>query len=158
MGSFEEGFAFDGARKGFILGGGVGAGFLSHEMIFQSRSDTENAAVFLTEFKIGGAPSNSLEVYFISKGAHLADEEITLNAAGVTKYLGKTGTGVFLTGGVGLTTIETSDEGFGLFGGIGFEFAKHFTVETNILYSRVDEASTDSESFSFRVTVNGLAF
>jgi hypothetical protein len=62
-------FAFDDERKGFILGAGVGGGFLSHSFI--EGQFTQSDVVFLTDFKIGGAPSNILEVYFIAKSYSL---------------------------------------------------------------------------------------
>jgi len=52
-------FAFDGKRKGFIIGGGIGGGFLSNKTSFGSSSNTESEGVFLT-LKIGYAPSNTL--------------------------------------------------------------------------------------------------
>ncbi|MCZ6818589.1 MAG: hypothetical protein O7G31_03775, partial [Calditrichaeota bacterium] len=57
--------AFDGQRAGFILGGGIGAGFLSNKTSFGSFSNTESETVFLTNFKIGYAPSNTLEIYYV---------------------------------------------------------------------------------------------
>ena len=84
-------------------------------------------AVFLTEFKIGGAPSNTLEVFLIAKGSHLGESDLTLTAAGISKYFGTSETGLFVTGGVGLSDVEFA-EGLGLFGGVGYEFSKHFSI------------------------------
>ena len=150
-------FAFDGQRKGFILGGGVGGGFLIMKSSSSFGEFTESNAVFLTEFKIGGAPSNTLEVFLIAKGSHLGESDLTLTAAGISKYFGTSETGLFVTGGVGLSAVEFA-EGLGLFGGVGYEFSKHFSIQGDILYSRVRERLNDSDSFNFRVTLNALAF
>ena len=61
LGSINSVQAFDGERKGFIIGLGVGTGFTSI-------SDWEEYKFgFQTDFKIGFAPSNSLTIYYNSK-------------------------------------------------------------------------------------------
>ena len=85
---------------------------------------------------------------------------------GITKYLDAASeTGLFLTGGLGLSAIDAPFEedvdastGFGLFAGIGHEFSSHWTIEADILYSKVEEFGVDLDSFGVRVSVNVLAF
>jgi opacity protein-like surface antigen len=167
-------FAFDGKRKGFILGGGLGFGYLSTNVSVQSESDSEGQGVFLTEFKIGYAPSNTLEIYYISKGSWWGAGDITfvmtISAIGVSKYLdSKEETGVFLTGGLGLAASDApfekdidSSNGWGLFGGIGYEFANHWTIQADILYSHISEEVFDinitNDYIGIRATINVLAF
>ncbi len=163
-------FAFDGERKGFILGGGIGAGYLSNTTSFNSFSDTDGRAVFLTNFKIGYAPSNTLEIYYISKVSWWGESDKTfilgLSAIAATIYIDNTTeTGWFISGGLGLSVLDApfesnveSSNGFGLFGGGGYEFSSHWSVEVDLLYSTITDAGVDFNSFGVLVTVNVLAF
>lgn len=164
-----EAFAFDGQRKGFILGGGIGGGFLSNKFSAGPFSTTEGEAVFASEFKIGYAPSNDFEIYYIGKGSWWGESDVALliglSAVGISKYLGTSSTGFFVTGGVGLSAIDApfeegaeADYGFGLFGGAGYEFARHWTLEADILYNHISESGIDLNSIGFRLSINGLAF
>jgi hypothetical protein len=90
----------------------------------------------------------------------LGESDLDLSAAGISKYLGESETGLFVTGGVGLSNVKGS-EGLGVFGGAGYEFEKHFSVQADILYSRIRERFgrfSRSDSFNFRITLNALAF
>jgi len=172
-------FAFDGERKGFIIGGGIGAGYLSNTSSFNS--DTDSRAVFLTNFKIGYAPSNTLEIYYISKASGWGRSDITfilaLSAIAATFYFDKeTETGWFISGGIGLSTLDppleknaesskgfdlfggSGSSGFGFFGGSGYEFSSHWSVEFDLLYSTITEGGADFNSFGVLLTVNVLAF
>jgi len=163
-------FAFDGERKGFILGGGLGAGYLSNSVSVNSFSDTDSRAVFLTNFKIGYAPSNTLEIYYISKVSWWGASDITfilgLSAIAATIYIDNTTeTGWFIAGGLGLSALSApfetdveSSNGFGLFGGGGYEFSSHWSVELDLLYSTITERGADFNSFGVLLTVNVLAF
>ena len=176
-------FAFDGQRKGFIVGGGLGGGFLSNKFSLGPSSNTASQGVILTEFKIGYAPSNTLEIYYINKGSWWREtffegsffEDggtalLALSAVGVTKYLGTSGTGLFVTGGLGPAIFDSPSKldvhpsiGFGLFGGVGYEFSKHWSVQADVLYLNISEADisdpdSDLDSFGFRVSLNFLAF
>ena len=168
--TYNNVFAFDGERKGFIIGGGIGAGYLSNTTSFNSFSDTDSRAVFLTNFKIGYAPSNTLEIYYISKVTWwgVNDKAFLLGLAviAITVYANNTThTGWFISGGLGLSTLDApfekdleSSNGFGLFGGGGYEFLSHWGVELDLLYSTITDAGVNFNSFGVLVTVNFLAF
>ncbi len=163
-------FAFDGERKGFILGGGIGGGFLSNIASVGSFSNTESEGVFLTNFKIGYAPSNTLEIFYVSKVSWWGESDflftLGLSSVTVTFYFNETSeTGWFASGGVGLSSLAApleedigTDYGFGLFGGGGYEFAAHWSVEVDLLYSMIKESGVDFNSFGVLVSVNFLAF
>lgn len=163
-------YSFDGERKGFILGGGIGAGYLSNSSSYESYSSTDNRGVFLTNFKIGYAPSNTLEVYYISKVSWWSKTDITyalgVSAIAVTFYTdSETETGLSISGGLGLSALSApfetdveSSSGFGVFGGAGYEFANHWTVELDVLYSSISDGGADLNSFGVQLTVNVLAF
>ena len=163
-------YSFDGERNGFILGGGIGGGYLSSSTSYESYSTTDNRGVFLTNFKIGYAPSNTLEIYYTSKVSWWAETIMTyalgISAIAATYYTdAETETGLSLSGGLGLSTLSApfessygSSNGFGLFGGAGYEFAKHWSVELDVLYSTISESETNLNSFGVRLTVNVLAY
>jgi len=168
--AFSSLYAFDGERKGFILGGGIGAGFNSNTESFNAFSETHSRAVFITNFKIGYAPSNTLEIYSIGKASWWGESDkisrLVLSAIAITVYFDNTtDTGWFISGGLGLSTLDTpfesnseSSNGFGLFGGGGYEFSSHWSLEVDLLYSTITERVTDLNSFGVLVTVNFLAF
>ena len=153
--------AFDGQRKGFILGVGFGAGALNYD----GRDFSFNKVTFENNFKIGYAPSNSFEIYyanivsyFETMGRSYASGAACL---AMTKYLKPEGKGFFICGGAGFgyfweTDWDTIDEsGFGAFGGIGYDIGKHWYVQAEVVYTRLE---TGSHSWGFRVTLNTLAF
>ncbi len=156
-------------RKGFIIGGGIGVGGLSMTASAGGLSATETRGVFQTDFKIGYAPSNTLEIYYISKVAWWGESDVTLiqglSSIGLSNYLNRqTETGVFLTGGVGISTFDAPFEdvaasnGFGLFGGVGYEFAPHWTVQGDLLYSSITEAGVKLSSVGVRVGIQVLGY
>ena len=174
--AFSNLYAFDGVRKGFILGGGIGAGYLSNTNSFNSFSVTDSRVVFLTNFKIGYVPSNSLELYYTSKVSWWSQsKDITgsstifttgLSAIAATLYIDNTiKTGWFVSGGFGLSILDepfesysASSNGFGFFGGGGYEFSGHWSVELDLLYSTITDAGNEFNSFGVLMTVNFLAF
>ncbi len=168
--AFSNLYAFDGERKGFILGGGIGAGFLSSTESFNSFSNTNSRTVFLTNGKIGYAPSNTLEIYSTGKASWWGESgkisRLLLSAIAITVYFDNTTeTGWFISGGLGLSTLDTpfetnseSSNGFGLFGGGGYEFSSHWNLEVDLLYSTITEKGKDFSSVGVLVTVNFLAF
>ena len=168
-------YAFDGERKGFILGGGLGVGYLSNttswDFSYDTGSRTESRMVFQTYFKIGYAPSNTLEIFYRSRISWWSEHSLFwlgLGAVAFTLYFDNISeTGWFVSGGIGhsnmseldiLGTSPVSRSGFGLFGGAGYEFSSHWTVEVDLQYSAVTDDRRDTDSFGVLVTVNVLAF
>jgi hypothetical protein len=149
--------AFDGLRKGFLLGGGAGPGYL-----FNKGTDRFCLA---TSFKIGYAPSNSFEIYYLNSvswfGAGTSTFVNGITGLGLTKYFRSEGRGFFVLGGVGLAALveiagNEHATGFGLIGGIGYDIAKHWSIQGDIIYTT--QPDEDWHSVGVRVTVNFLAF
>ncbi|NIR46851.1 hypothetical protein GWO43_00030 [candidate division KSB1 bacterium] len=155
-------------RKGFIVGGGIGAGYLRNQaggLLF----GTTNRATFLTDFKIGYAPTNALELYYVNKVSWWGESGTTviigLSSLGFSVYTdNRTATGLYLTGGAGLSTVDAPFEsvdasyGFGLFGGIGYEFAEHVSFQTDLLYSHITDFGVELDSFAIRLMITVLAY
>jgi opacity protein-like surface antigen len=162
-------YAFDGERKGFILGGGLGVGYLSNTTSPDFLSDTKSRLAFQTNFKIGYAPSNTLEIFYSNKVSWWSRSGLYvlgLSAAAFTLYFDNTSeTDWFVSSGIGFSSIGEikfdnvdSGSGFGLFGGAGYEFSNHWTVEVDLLYSNVTVRDNDYDFFGVLVTINVLAF
>jgi hypothetical protein len=148
--------AFDGLRKGFILGGGAGPGYLTYEEV--------DKFCLATNFKIGFAPSNTFEIYYLNSVSWFGISSSTfvngLTGLGLTKYLNPEGRGLFVFGGVGLALLwelggNESGSGLGLTGGAGYDIAKHWSVQADVTYCSISDAPNN---VSVRVSVNFLAF
>ena len=158
-------------RKGVILGGGLGGGVNHIDDFSNFRSDqltslTTNATL-LTEFRIGYAPSNTLEIYYFGKGSWWRKDDVTillgLTGLGVTKYLVQSGNGVFLKGGLGFALFDTpfddpfnSSDGFGLFGGLGYKLSRHWSIETDVFFAYINGSGGDLVIAGFKITLNFL--
>jgi hypothetical protein len=180
--------AFDGQRKGFILGGGAGFGYTSftqevsidyngyHESV---ESDREDNIAFMTDFKIGYAWDNYWAIYYTSKVSWFGmenslDDNVTiangLGAAAVTHWFKPQAPSWFVAGGVGYSTwaLPFEDDppdtwiGPGLFMGGGYEFSRHWGVEGYLVWGKPQEEEwgieVSSNTFSFMLTVNVLGY
>lgn len=156
-------------RKGFIIGGGIGIGGMAIEANSILGSGEATRSAFLTDFKIGYAPSNILEIYYINKVFWWGESGFTLihalSTIGLSAYTNKrTGTGLFITTGVGISTVDAPFEnvnasyGLGLFGGLGYEFIPHWSFEVNLLYSHISDLGVNLDLFGIRLTINGLGY
>ncbi len=130
--------AFDGERKGFLLNLGAGFG-----QTFSS-SGSYNTTGFVTDFKIGGGPSNKVQVYYTNRVLWYSYDFTTttfakgMSAAGVSYFLKPQSPSLFFSGALGLAAINTSsgrssDPGFGFTLGVGFELASHFIWEITFM-------------------------
>ena len=144
--------AWDGERKGFILGAAGGFGFIT------ITGDTPagfplprtTSILFGTDAKIGIAPTNQVEYYlfgysswFSSSGTFSLNE---LMGLGLTYYPKREflepAKSFFVSCGIGasyLKPFNSSDPeryGFGLTFGGGYEFKRHMRVEGNFIWSK----------------------
>jgi len=136
---------FDGQRKGFVLGGGLGfapvmkwsADAASGEKLY---GFDESKAGMAAHFVIGYAPSNSTMLVYL--GNSTANNSTLLrrnqvvqgvNALGFYKYFGRSKRQFFATAAAGLYGFDASDAGmarsrFGWLIGFGNEFSRHWQV------------------------------
>ncbi len=175
--------AWDGQRKGFILGVGSGFGLTSFTQEVEylgvsETSDRENKLALNTDFKIGYAPNNTLAIYYDNKVSwfgitNALGEDVTitngLSSLGVTYFFNQAAPSPFLSGGIGISSWaapfeENTDTwtGFGLFVGGGYEFARHWSTEINLMWgnpsNEVSGVEITSNSFSLMFTVNVLGY
>lgn len=182
-------FAFDGKRKGFILGFGAGFSNISFKQKIEGygesiNSDKENKIGFGTDFKIGYAPNNRVEIYYFSKVAWFSlvnalNENVTISdgvaGAGLSYYLSpklkeyEWTSSSFISGGLGWsgwsTPFEEDSEswsGTGFFVGGGYEFSKHYRIEADLYINNpsIDEGdyTFTTNSTVFMITFSALAF
>lgn len=131
--------AFDGKRKGFILGGGLGYSPVLHWNIPDAVGETTGG--FAGEFLIGFAWNDrNMIVYQSNLGIGSSDHLGSCNNFGQVyqgadyfHYFGRRGNALFVTGGIGLVDYFTQYEnlegdGMGYSLGAGYEFAKQMQV------------------------------
>lgn len=156
--------AFDGQRKGFILGVGAGLGVSSFTQTLDvsglgsETSDRETKVGVAADFRIGWGVDDQLLLYYDNRAnwfsvENVFDESVTLvdglSTFGASYYFQPAAPSAFVTGGIGWATWTTPFEeessgalGFGLYGGGGYEFNKLLSVEGSISYGMPsDEAS-----------------
>ena len=166
-------FAFDGKRKGFILGFGAGFSNISFKQKIEGyggsiTSDKENKIGFGSDFKIGYAPNNKVEIYYFSKVAWFSilnalNDNVTISdgvaGAGLSYYLSpklnenEWTSSTFISCGFGWsgwsTPFEEGSEswtGLGFFVGSGYEFSKHYRIEANLF---INNPSTKESGYTY---------
>jgi hypothetical protein len=154
-------FAWDGKRKGFVLGVGAGGGLASNKPYANSsgfgaggttEGERESKFAIMTDFKIGYAPSNQVAIFWMSKVAWFGYDVVYQNqvlqsytiangigGVAVAYYFNPEGPSPYLTGGLGFSTYDAPFEenfdgfsGSGFALGAGYEFSKHWSVEGNL--------------------------
>ena len=151
--------AWDGERKGFILGLGIGPGYSSYP---------EKGGLFTT-VKAGYAPTNQLLILseistvYISGLSHSTDN-LFQGIFGVSVQffpIEEPGNGVYLLAGAGIHNMAfyrddweggSNNYGFGIRGGVGYEFIKHFSVEGIVQQGFHSESYLSSTSYGIAFT------
>lgn len=171
-----EAQAFDGSRRGFILGLGAGWGEARQalsvtlgDMEFDASSDHSGIA---TDFRIGGGVSDqwllywtSQQVFFDSGGGAMAQG---IGAVGATWYSRAEAPALLLEGGVGLGGVADldgggTDTGFGIMLGAGYEFARHWQLEATWSHTEagsvgLGEFGADASLSTVRVTLCWMGY
>jgi hypothetical protein len=166
-------FGFDGQRKGFILGGGIGID-IGHSKFHRTLTghdferDRETKQFGLggaTDFKIGYAPSNQLEIVYRNKASIVPMESVPvfiLNSVNVNFYFKEQGPSPLISVGLGLAVNiypfvrgSITRTGFGFHIGAGHEISKHWAVVFGYIYIAPKdeyESSYVKEVSQFRIS------
>jgi hypothetical protein len=166
--------AWDGQRKGFLLGFGLGPGVTSFTQKVQmgmvsTESSREDKLAVMTDFKIGFAPDNTWAIYYTSKVSWFGITNVYGNKVTVTNGLGAVAVSYwfnqqapspFIAGGLGFSTWSLPFEdnppdtwiGPGLFAGGGYEFSKHVSIEGYLSWGKPKD-----EEFGIEVSSNALS-
>ncbi len=183
-------FAWDGKRKGFIIGVGAGGGLASYKpyVIFADNETSEGERTskfaFMSDFKIGFAPSNQVALYWMSKVAWFGytleyhDQFIDIRQSytiangiggvGCAYYFQPEGPSPYVTAGLGFSSWDAPFEensdgitGSGFVLGAGYEFSKHWSLEGNLTWGSPNEKDDEELGFktlAVRITVNVLGY
>jgi hypothetical protein len=157
--------AWDGQRKGFLLGIGFGAGFdsyskIQYDPISPVKEDNSQFA-FAASPRIGYAINNQLAIYysrhpllFSVKTAENKDLALTscIEAISMQYYFSDKAPSVYVGGGAGVGYFFDSKKsnysvhalkGIGLFGTVGYEPRKHILSEFSLHYKSPQSGSSD---------------
>lgn len=163
------------SARGLSWAGGLGAGITSYVIEMEgigqtfATSDRFNKFSFMTDFKIGYAPTEQIEIYYSSKGAWWGEDGITFlhsyETATVSYYFLPQSPTFYINGGIGFSSLSApfeentdTDIGFGFLIGGGYEFIRHFTVEANLMYGEPQESGFTFKGLVPRVVVTATAF
>jgi hypothetical protein len=171
--------AFDGQRKGFVLGAGLGGGVYTFtQSLDMAKSDRVTEGVITTDVRIGGGLNDEFVLCWHARTSWFGIE----NALGdeVTIASGVAGLGLlihpdpelnrwYFSGTLGLSSwgapLESGVEtwwGFGAKLGVGLEFVPHWGIELSLGLGTPDStedflrASTDF--YAAELTIVGLAY
>ena len=174
-------WAFDGKREGFILGGGLGLGVTTYKYELGSQKrDREDNGAFATDFKIGYSPNAKLQVYYFTKStwfkadyAFYDDETIlsSVGGLGITINMKNEAPTFYVSGGLGYSEWTFLFEeyapphmtGFGIFGGAGYEFSRHYNFGLDLTYGTPTHnynhyGKSSVNPVSIKLTLNALAY
>jgi hypothetical protein len=155
--------SFDGQRKGFVLGFGVGPGFLQG-----LGQEHFSRAGFQTDVTIGIGINDQLEFHYTGKQFWYYNEDLFFSLAnplvGLSYYLKPQAPSAFLSASAGLSIgvapssdfVATGGPGFHI--GCGFEFARGFSTKFDIVTSIMIADNDKWNPWNFILSVNILGY
>ena len=171
--------AFDGNRKGFVIGGGLGfaptATWKSDPVTidfgfgtYTYKLDESNSAVALNLLLGYAWDEHNMIVYegnVVGYKVGNADVSQGFNGASWYHYFGPVGKSAFLTAGLGVYVLQVegddADMGGALQFGGGYEFARHWQVGGYLGFGKTkdpDISGLDYTHMHFSILVGGVAF
>ena len=164
-------------RKGFFLGLGLGPGLISYKRGYENNNssfDRQNKITFMSDFKIGYAPTDHLAIYWMSKVAwfnldrNFEDKNLYINGLGgigASYFVNKSAPSPYFNGGIGFSTFMPLIEndgvnftGLGISAGAGYEFVSHWSAEINFTYGKPSYEGSYINIAALRLTVNYLLY
>lgn len=166
--------AFDGHRKGFVLGFGVGAGAIDVEKVIRYRTIEDDLYGVYTDLTLGWAVSNRVLVHYAGRQQFSAADNgwyLGFPGLGVSYFTREQAPSLVLMAGVGIMLglgVESVGTGSawavgsgGPYVGIGYEWSKNFAVEfcfSRSLDSLRDMLEADHDIYWFSLSVHYLAY
>jgi hypothetical protein len=160
-------------RKGFILDLGVGLAGVSQSSSFAG-STRETTGAVGTSFKIGHAPTDQLLLYYTNDVAFFRETSpfgsdelnaVGMSGLGATYFFQPAAPAFYVNGGLGIAarrsiSLEDGTEapaitGWGLSVGGGYEFARHWLLDGDLVVGRLDGGLNTS---SLRVGIVWLLY
>ncbi|MDH3890310.1 MAG: hypothetical protein OEV49_04435 [candidate division Zixibacteria bacterium] len=161
--------AFDGLRKGFVLGGGLGVAAQAEWSVdFLGFPVGEDGTGLGVNFIIGyGWDEQNMIVYEGNVAAwkgDISDADIVqgFNGAAWYHYFGPVGKSFFTVGGLGAYIFHVdeyeADPGFGFMVGAGYEFARHWQAAVYFAKGKTEESPVEFDHQHINILVSGVAF
>ena len=178
----ETAAAFDGERKGFIIGLGLGFGrHTETEATFEvSQTDpyvklryVEFPEVYRSTFcwnpKLGYAPTNHFQIYYANQaGGFRFDDEYWIAGVaglGISAYLKDSSPSPFVTLATGRVYrfyrkdgSSYGEDGFGWSVGAGYEFYRHAEIELTSWWGDVESPSRRFELWGLKLVLRITAY
>jgi opacity protein-like surface antigen len=168
--------AFDGQRRGFVLGAGLGFGS-AKQVVEATGGDVSiegstSEGGLATDFRIGGGLNEQWLLYWTSQQVFFTAQAFGEDAlfgqglagVGASYYLQPQAPSFFFEAALGIGSIidfenDESDAGLGLLIGLGYEFAAHWQVGMSWSFTQIGDdqigdidVDTRIETFRFGVT------
>nr|MBN2277733.1 hypothetical protein [candidate division Zixibacteria bacterium] len=164
--------AFDGNRKGFVLGGGLGFGPVAK--VTHDDYEVLNKSGLAMDFLIGYAWDEQNMIVFLRDGViynekSIWDTDITLaqgfSGVGYFHYFGPVGKSFYIVGGLGFqdwtsleSNVDSNDVGAGLLIGCGYEFVRHVQVHGSLSFGKSSDPLFDYNHTQLQIGVSAVAF
>jgi hypothetical protein len=156
--SASTAFGFDGQRKGFLLGFGLGGGWVRN---------LSGSPSVVTDLNVGFAISEQLSLYYAGRqiwvDAKSLDDDprtfvswIVNHSLGASYYLTAAAPAFFLSCGIGVALVDDmgTEAGWAPYVGAGYEFARHWSVVIEFTRTWINsEAISDT-----RLYISGTAY
>ena len=161
--------SFDGKRKGFVLGGGLGFAPTAKWEVDGFSVVNETKAGIGINILIGYAWDEKNMIVYEANGvgynSDLVDVAITQGFTGASwyHYFNEPGKTMFITGGLGLYFFEAehydaNDYGGALMFGGGYEFAPHWQVGLYFSAGKTSDPIFDYNHNHLNLLISGIAF
>ena len=171
----SSGMAFDNYRRGFIIGGLGGVGLIIwNELEDNVEVNKGTDFVLHTDFRIGsGFKSGKLMLYFWGVGNWFlyeredGDKNIDVGrniGVGMSYYFRPTSPSLYICAGIGRSSVGAHifiNTGMGFVGGIGYEFAPHWSAEIDVMYSnpkRANDSTQGTNICAITLSLIGIAY
>lgn len=160
--------AFDGSKKGFVLGFGLGAHTTSIEEEVWGFEFTGDESGIATDFMIGyGFTPNFLLMYQNSNAWYTNDDGDlfydAIGPVGIRYYLNGDEPGLFFGASAFLGSFVNSSKdagakGNGFGASVGYEFSKHYSVAAKFASLEATDGPFTHSSTSLQILFDAMAF
>lgn len=166
--------AFDGKRKGFTLGFGVGAGAANIEKISSYREYKDSIYGICTDLTLGWGVSDKVIIHYAGRQQFFFDENgwfVGFPGLGISFFVEQQAPSVLIMvgaggfAGVGIESVGLGSAhsvgGVGPYFGIGYEWSRHFAAEFVVggsLEAIREAFETDHQIYWFSLSVHYLGY
>jgi hypothetical protein len=171
----SSGMAFDNHRRGFIIGGLGGVGLIIwNELEDNVKVNNGTDFVLHTDFRIGGGFKSGKILLYLWGGGNWflydredGDKDIDVSrniGVGMSYYFKPTSPSLYISAGIGRSSVGAHiffNTGMGIIGGIGYEFAPHWSVEIDVMYGNpkyTNDTTRNTNFYAITCSLIGIAY